>query len=57
MKTKLILVCALILLVFSCSSASTVKEGAKLFNQQKYTEAIQVFEKVLEKDPKNANAL
>jgi len=57
METRLILVCSLILLAFSCSSAPTVKEGAKLFNEQKYTEAIQVFEKVLEKDPKNANAL
>lgn len=57
MKTKLIFVCALILLVFSCSSAPTVNEGAKLFNEQKYTKAIQVFEKVLEKDPKNADAL
>jgi len=63
MKTKLILVCALILLVFSCSSAQKaaakeqLNEGAKLFNEQKYTEAIAVFEKVLEKDPKNTNAL
>jgi len=32
------------------------KEGARLFNEQKYAEAIKVFEKVIEKDPKNANA-
>lgn len=57
MKTKLILGCALILLVFSCSSAPTVKEGAKLFNGQKYIEAIQVFEKVLDLDPRNEKAL
>ena len=63
MKSKLILVIALILLVSSCSSAqkAAAKEelnnGAKLFNEQKYTEAIAVFEKVLEKDPENANAL
>jgi len=62
MKTNLIIICALILLVFSCSSTQKagVKEqmydGAVLFNSQKYTEAIAVFEKVLEKDPENANA-
>jgi len=62
MKKNLIIVCALILLAFSCSSTqkAAVKEqmydGAVLFNSQKYTEAIAVFEKVLEKDPENANA-
>ena len=62
MKTNLIIICALILLVFSCSSTQKagvkeqMYEGAVLFNSQKYTEAIKVFEKVLEKDPKNANA-
>jgi len=57
MKKSLIVVFALILLAFSCSSVQpTMKEGAKLFNEQKYTEAIAVFEKVLEKDPENANA-
>lgn len=56
MKTKLILVCALILLVFSCSSAPTVKKGVKLYDEQKYTEAIAVFEKVLEKNPENEKA-
>ena len=57
MKTKLTLTCTLILLAFSCSSAPTVNKGVKLFNEQKYTEAIAVFEKVLEKDPKNIKAL
>lgn len=57
MKKTLILVFVLILLAFSCSTTPpTVKEGAKLFNEQKYAEAIKVFEKVLEKDPENANA-
>jgi len=62
MKKNLILAFALIVLVFSCSSTqkAAVKEqmydGAVLFNSQKYTEAIAVFEKVLEKDPENANA-
>ncbi|MDX9806698.1 MAG: AgmX/PglI C-terminal domain-containing protein, partial [bacterium] len=62
MKKNLIFVFALILLAFSCSSTqkAAVKEqmydGAVLFNSQKYTEAIKVFEKVLEKDPENANA-
>ncbi len=63
METRLILVCSLILLAFSCSSAQKaaakeqLNQGAKLFNEQKYTEAIQVFEKVLEKDPENTKAL
>jgi len=60
MKNKLILVSALILLVFSCSTTpspvNNSKEGARLFNEQKYAEAIKMFEKVLEKDPENANA-
>jgi tetratricopeptide (TPR) repeat protein len=57
MKTKLILICVLILLMFSCSTAPpTITEGAKLFKSQQYAQAIKVFEKVLEKDPENANA-
>jgi TonB family protein len=60
MKKTLILVFVLILLAFSCSTipspVNNSKEGAKLFNEQKYAEAIKVFEKVLEKDPENANA-
>ncbi len=57
MKKNVIFVFALILMAFSCSTTPpTVKEGAKLFNEQKYAEAIKVFEKVIEKDPKNANA-
>jgi len=48
-----------ILFISSCSTPPknyTSKEGAKLFTEQKHKEAIEVFEKVLEKDPNNKNA-
>ena len=56
-KFLAVLTLAFALPAFAADSAARVREGIALFDQQKYDEAIAVFQSILKEEPQNADAL